>query len=397
MNAIKILCVLAVCAMCIPAMGADIKAGPATLFKINSPSKDYSAAARAKIIQENIDKVLLSAEVPALRLEERPDKSMVLWSGNFKIGDVLKEDAAKNGVTVAEEGANWIKAIKAAYGNYVNKNLKFILSSDIHNCHIEWYGVSTDIRMRQWVKAITMEQNRGKTDALFLVGDYALDYWFNGGSYNKGTSNTKAFFDKYVKALPNAIPVYPVAGNHEQYTNAKWKEITGFDRFYTVNMGNCMFIMLDAFADELGPDYDHDGKYVNHNVAYIKSMLAKYPAKNVFLVSHWFEKSKESDEFKQLVASEPRIRCMFCGHDHNYQVDITGDEWGNKPIIHTGEFSYAGAVEAKDDVCWGYRVLRVGMDGTVSTEYVVPAHNVLPDGTRKLVPEKTLGKWSKKY
>ncbi|MBQ9358478.1 MAG: metallophosphoesterase, partial [Abditibacteriota bacterium] len=342
MTFVKALLAVVLCALCVSAMAADIKAGPRVLFSVNSPSKTYTAAERAKIIQENIDKVLLSENVPVLRAVEQPDKSMAVYDGDFKIGDVLKEDAAKGGLTAAEEADKWIKSIRAAYGAYANKDRKFILSSDIHNCHIDWYNVPTQTRMLYWVKAITMEQNKGKADALFLLGDFALDYWFNGGSYNKGTSNVTVFFNKYVKALPNALPVYPIAGNHEQYTNEKWKEITGFDRQYTVNMGNCLFIMLDSFSGELGPDYDHDGKYVPFNVEYIKSMLAKYPAKYVFLCSHWFDKNLETPEFNDLVKNEPRIKALFNGHDHNYQVDTSVDAWGNKPVLHTGEFSYAG-------------------------------------------------------
>ena len=396
MNLVKAILAIMLCALCVSAMAADIKAGPRVLFKIDSPSKDYTAAERAKIIQENIDKVLLSENVPQLKAVEQPDKSMAVYDGDFKIGDVLKEDAAKSGLTVAEEADKWVKGIKAVYGVYANRDRKFILSSDIHNCHIDWYNVPTQTRMLYWVKAITMEQNKGKADGLFLLGDFALDYWFAGGSYLKGTSNVTVFFNKYVKALPNALPVYPVAGNHEQYAPDKWKEITGFDRQYTVNMGNCLFIMLDSFSGELGPGYDHDGKYVNLNVEYVKSMLARYPAKYVFLCAHWFD-AGESEEFKKLVADEPRIICMFCGHDHQFRVEERGAEWGNKPILHTGQFSYAGGEEDKDSVCWGYRVLRVATDGTVSSEYISPAHTVLPDGTRKYVPEKIYAKWSQKY
>ena len=44
-----------------------------------------------------------------------------------------------------------------------------------------------------------------------------------------------------------------IAGNHEQYGDAKWREITGFPRSFTVECGNYVFILWDSYGADLDP------------------------------------------------------------------------------------------------------------------------------------------------
>lgn len=247
--------------------------------------------------------------------------------------------------------------------------MKVLLTSDIHDCHLDWYGVKTENRISKWAADICAEHEREPLDMILMLGDYALDFWFNGGTYvNKKESRTKHFLDTYASRLPK-VPTYLIPGNHEQYAPEDWKRITGCERYVTAVMGNSLFIMTDSYAGDLGPDTDADGTYVPADCGYIREQLAKYDCPNVFLCTHGWEPENETEEFKELVRTESRIKCLFQGHYHRSFIKDPGEEYGHKCILQTGNYSYTSDSRGPAASFWGYRLLYID-DTCIRSEYI---------------------------
>ncbi len=276
-----------------------------------------------------------------------------------------------------------------------NRTKRFIMTSDQHDCHIEWYGVDTDTRLRLWAKAICDEHEKEPLDGIFLIGDYSLDFWQSGGSYfDRGESRTKHFIDTYLPLLPAGVPVYLVPGNHEQYDNETWKEITGFDRYFTVEVAGILFIMWDSFGGDLEPTYNYDGTYLPMDTAYLKKALKKYKGDTVFIVTHTFEAELESSETIDVIRHDERIKAVFSGHDHLSRIQtLIGT---SIKILRTGNFSYTNYKEPRESF-WGFRDLVVTKDG-FSSKYIMPACSAAVDGTNtEELPYRTGWEYSEDF
>lgn len=252
---------------------------------------------------------------------------------------------------------------------------RLILMSDIHYCN-EWYGITPEIKRDMLCADLEREYEKDPYDALLLLGDYSLDHWLwnTKGSYlTQGISNTKRFAEDCLPRMaPQGVEVRMIAGNHEQYGEALWEDLTGFKRRDHLVCGSVLFILLDTFGADLDPTEHSDGTYIGANVSDIEDLMMRYPDKKVVLCAHWFDMGRESEEFRSLIAREDRIICMFCGHNHLSKCIPVGEEYGNKPIICTGHYSYSG--EKNPIHCLnGYREVVITKDG-ISSKYIVPSH-----------------------
>ena len=199
---------------------------------------------------------------------------------------------------------------------------------------------------------------------LFLKAKY-LAFYLNEGHI----SNTANIIQKYFSQLP--APFYMLPGNHEQYAPETWKAITGFDRYYTVPYGEFVFIMLDTFSGNLGPDFHSDGTYEPADVNYIRKVMTENPGKKFFLCAHDFYTHEESEGFKKLL-KEPDILGLFAGHTHESRVFWLGEEFGKKCLIRTGNYAYSHAFEGQF-ASWGWRELKTDVaHRKVFTEYILP-------------------------
>lgn len=255
---------------------------------------------------------------------------------------------------------------------YIENNIcneRILIITDIHNCHIDWYDTKNDDRMSVLCSALKEQYKSTPYDCILSLGDYSLDFWKwqIGGSYlwSPPVSRTTEFMEKYASRFP--AKAYFLAGNHEQYGNEKWQEITGNPREFAVVYGNYVFAMLDTFAGDLDPTENHDGVYTGINTEFLTAILKKHPDKKIVLCAHDIVPEKESNEAKSIICSENRILCAFTGHTHDSDIKITGNDMRNLPIIYCGNFSYSVSDKPKN---WGYRILNLS-DGNFSTEYIV--------------------------
>lgn len=256
---------------------------------------------------------------------------------------------------------------------------RILITSDIHCTDLEdWYGVSDDSRMEHWLRSVWLEHERQPFDLILIPGDISLDYHECKTPFDKGYSTGYVFMKMYASRLPAGVPVLVGAGNHEQFPEETWQKITGNPRQCHAVVGSHTFILLDGFRDELGKHFHSDDRYTPMDVAYIRELLERYPSNHVWLLAHWFEMGEESEEFRRLVAREPRIRGLFMGHSHEHQLIPLGADYANKVIAQTGNFSYTMS-GADSGGFWGFRDLVIGENKAVSS-YIMVDSDVILDG-----------------
>ena len=262
------------------------------------------------------------------------------------------------------------------------REYRILLTSDIHCTHLlEWYGTSYRDRMQHWVDSVLAEHEKQPFDLIVILGDVSLDFWEHqgGGSYiNQNRSTTDEFVKDFVSQLPDDVPVFMLAGNHEQYGPDDWLAITGNERQGAFVLGDQLFVFVDTFAGELDPDYHHDGKYMGVDMDFVNEQLALHPDKDVWLIGHYFNVDAESDAFCQLLGENDRIRGLFQGHTHQCVPINLGDQYGGLTIAQTGNFSYTKATDVVGSF-WGFRDLVIGEEGA-SSRYIIVESDAVIDG-----------------
>lgn len=256
-----------------------------------------------------------------------------------------------------------------------------ILTSDIHLCHVSWYGVDSPTRIEKMINDLNAYREKVNYSKILMLGDYSLDFWVHsicGSWINQKLSNTKNIIKDYFSRL-DCQDYCMIPGNHEQYSNEQWKEITGFDRQFYTCVGGYLFIMLDNFSGNLDPKEHSDGTYTLTDLDYVKEVMALYPDAPVVLCAHWIDPEKEAENLADFIKNEPRVLCMFVGHDHSTAIDTLGDEWGNKKIIHLGNYSYVKRTVNIKDSMWGWRVLKLSSKG-IDVSYYTPQSTLTADG-----------------
>ena len=273
---------------------------------------------------------------------------------------------------------------------------RIIIASDVHWCHLEWYGLSNRERLDRFVSDLEAEYEKDPFDALLLLGDYSLDHWqwnVQGCYLKHGVSNTADFVKTYMDRLKAlGIEIRMIAGNHEQYGDVLWEEITGgFKRRDHLLIGDNLFVLLDNYGVHLDPRVHSDGTYCGVDTEYVRALMAQYPDSRVFLCAHHFAPEVESDAFKQLMREEQsRIVCLFGGHVHKSRAVKLNEQFGeNKYLLYTGNYSYSSEKEDALRCPWGYRELIITDEG-FSSAYITPKNTyVIKDQTTDLPYGKT--------
>ncbi len=267
--------------------------------------------------------------------------------------------------------------------------------SDIHDCHIDWYGTKNADRMEKMVKDIADRQKTHPSDLTLILGDVSLDFWMwaEKGSYLRepSVSNTDHFVKNYRNRLAGGA-VFMIPGNHEQYGEEKWLELTGCPRTYILEAGNAIFVLLDNFAENLDPRDHSDGTHTQSNCDMVRHVLDCYPDDLIFLCAHHFDPATESDEFRELLEQNDRIVALIQGHTH--RSDVIPDAIGGKPILQTGNYSYTGLRDHPSKSFWGWRELEFHDDGTIRSYYHVPESTALYGETEFTVPEHDQDEWA---
>ena len=262
----------------------------------------------------------------------------------------------------------------------VYEPMEVLLSTDVHLCHLNWYGMTSDDRMAKMIDDMNAYHDEYGYSAILFLGDYSLDFWETGifGSWrHQELSNTKNFLEKYAADL-DCENWYIIPGNHEQYGYELWKDITGFDRQYYIKLGGYLVFMLDNFAGDLDPTTDNHGVYSYTDIDFIHEVMDENPEMPVILCAHYFDVSAEAARgtgFRDLVRDD-RVMALFCGHDHVRTVQKLGPDYGDKIIFHCGQYSYTKS--SVTDCPWGWRTMLMDEDG-LTVSYYAP-ESTMVDG-----------------
>ena len=254
---------------------------------------------------------------------------------------------------------------------------RILMASDIHLCHLDWNDVPCDVRVQNFIDDVRAEYEKEPFEALLLLGDYSLDYWkwqVQGSYLTQGISNTKRFVDEYLsqlKTLPIEIRMIP--GNHEQYGEELYYELTGHHREEIYVTGDWLFILMDTYKGGLDPTEHHDGVYTGADIDFVREQMAAYPDKKVVICSHYLEPWNETDEFKAILRDE-RVVCLFCGHNHKAEVWKLEEDCGNKIEACDGNYG-----EATANCLWGFREVFLS-DTALESTYIIPENTLTLDG-----------------
>lgn len=245
---------------------------------------------------------------------------------------------------------------------------RVFLLSDLHYCQEEYGGISRDEKAQRIIEFIHEEHKKDPLSMILFLGDYSLDHWAwntKGTWLNEGKSYTKQFFDLYMQDLP--APFYMLAGNHEQYDEQQWLQITGFRRSAEYVLGDYLFVLWDSYGDNLNPTEHSDGTYTPIDVAKVRALMAEHPDKKLILCSHYFLPTMSQEEMELI--RDPRIVCLFQGHTHLCSVITLPEEYGGKKLLQTG--AWASTYTPSTNYPWGARDLYLE-DNRVISGYIVP-------------------------
>jgi len=200
-------------------------------------------------------------------------------------------------------------------------------------------------------------EQTGPLDAVLVLGDLSIDDY---GFRNLPVNYCERFKKQCLDLLP--CPSYVIAGNHDSYPNGIWKNIFGYDRQFSVKIGNAVFIMLDTFR-QVPASGASGSAFTDVDIPFLERELAKYPNETIFLCAHYFREGNE--ELSRILKNNDRIICLFQGHTHINGV-YRPDSFQGKCLVDIGGYGYNGEcvngkwVFDRFDAAWawGYEVLE---------------------------------------
>ena len=261
-----------------------------------------------------------------------------------------------------------------------NSSKRVLIITDFHFCQLEYYSVPRDEKLKRLIEQINEEYKKEPFEFILFLGDYSLDFWqwVTKGTYlTEGKSYTAEFIEKLRPHLPT--PYYMIAGNHEQYGEEKWKEITGFSRSGVMSLDDFMFILWDSYGENLDPAEHSDGTYTPIDVEKVRKIMEEHKDKKFFLCSHHFVPAGTEDE-KKLI-NDSRVICLFTGHTHKSNVLTLPEDYGCKKLVQCG--SWAEVSTDSNERCWGVRDVHLYNDKMIS-RYIVPDNEMWDEDGKKL-------------
>lgn len=306
--------------------------------------------------------------------DEQTETAITKWLNEHPEASTTVQDGS---ITENKLASNLSYQLKRRY----LRPFRYLFISDIHYSTRNWYSVYDDNRMKKMIDDIHKEDAANKFDGIFILGDISLDYWVSGGTAdNDLISYSEKFIKYYAPKISSKLFIGP--GNHDGFSNSRWKKMTGLNRQFTVidEDKNVAIIYLDTFEHQDPEEYDDDGTYKQVDTTYLSEQLELCSGKTIFLCSHYFNYNNESSTFKEMVRTNDDIVCLLAGHTHNSRVINLGSDYGNKLLLETGHYSYAGSSAGDPENCmWGFRDVTLTSNG-INSSYIVPEYTVTISG-----------------
>ncbi len=220
--------------------------------------------------------------------------------------------------------------------------------------------------------------SKAPVEAVLVLGDLSIDDY----SFRKLPRNYCEQFKKdCMEKLP--CPSYALAGNHDSYPNDLWKAVFGYDRQYSIKIGDAAFIMLDTFNS--CPASGASGSpYTGVDYEFLKNELKKYPTEQIFICTHYIRNDSYDEKFIELLNQNNRIVCLFDAHTHRNRLFIPHEQV-TQYQINVGGYGYQGIHlengkwdfnQFEESLAWGYEVLEWN-DTEAHVYYVKPSRRYI--------------------
>ncbi len=218
-------------------------------------------------------------------------------------------------------------------------------------------GITQKDKIDKIISDINAEYEKEPFDAVLVLGDLSIDDW---DIRNLPDIYCERFKTDCMDKLP--CPAYALPGNHDSIPNEMWRDIFGYDREYSIKIGNNVFLMLDTFKN-IPATAACGGRFTGFDYDFIKKELSKYTDnENIFICCHYTREEKEPD-FPEI----PNLRCLFRGHTHEAE-SLT---FHGKPLYDIGGYGYNGIhIDGRGytfniffpECAWGYNMLEIEDD-----------------------------------
>lgn len=279
----------------------------------------------------------------------------------------LETDLAKNRYDID-------KSVDSKIAQAVNKDLKIFFASDIHfgvenqlTDDRRW-GYTDDERMEIFIDTIKHENSLGTIDCLIFAGDQASNNLLPDAIGGVEKDYLPEFVER-MKAI--GIPFYCTNGNHELYTDAKWRELFGYGSNYIITIKDYDIIVLNNFADTSTTIPTSSGYLLSDISNEVKTSILNYlnasDNTKAIVVSHYCEEdTMELPNTAEVVAHE-KVLFALDGHCHTLK-EINKYTIGGKPVLNCGHFS----TDTTPNSYFSYRIFK-DEDGLIQSYAVKPA------------------------
>lgn len=310
----------------------------------------------------------------------------------------------------------------------VDHDLRFAVVSDIHYDYddTEETNMGIDTKMMCLINSMNEEHHKKTLDFLLITGDI---------HDNCTLEKMHTFKKDYLWRFEMPVVVFP--GNHDNFTDEVWRELTGYGRQFSLETDDFYFIFCDNFGDNLGKTWlshwaayyssadeqayipcesTDDGAlligidisleevtptmqgwnfipteggytklayvkdcdmYKSVSLEYVQSEVAKAGDKNIICISHQFLSTTEGDEngVKDYLNSLPNFIGYLEGHAHIYydSCSATTGKW----ILNSGHFykPNGGWDNVAANNYRGFRIIEIDNNELV-TYKIQPTQNV---------------------
>lgn len=222
------------------------------------------------------------------------------------------------------------------------------------------FGYTQKERMNIIIHELNTFMDKEPVEAVLVLGDLGTDDY---GYRNLPLNYCRKFKEECMEQLASIS--YALPGNHDSYPNDMWREVFGYDRQYSVKIGDAAFIMLDTYQG--GTATNGSGSpYTGVDVAWLEQELVKYPNEKIFLCVHGKGHQEYDEKFHGFMKKHPEIVCMLEGHSHKNEI-MQPEDLDQRLLINVNGYSYHSERQPdgkwrfdtfEQEYAWGYGVLE---------------------------------------
>jgi len=279
-------------------------------------------------------------------------------------------------IKTMEYGIN--DSVDSKIAQAVNKDLKILFASDIHlgieeqtTDEIRW-GYTDDERMNILIEKIKYENSLGTIDCIVFAGDQVS----NSLLPDAINRIEKDFLPEFIERMKEiGIPFYCTNGNHELYTDEKWRNLFGYGSNYIISIKDYDIIVLNNFTD-ISTTIPTSTGYLQSDIdeatkTSILNYLNDSDKSNAIVVSHFVGTDTVQKPNTEAVISHEKVLCVIDGHCHTFAAGTIA----GKPHYNCGNFS----TDTTAGSYFSYRIFK-DEDGLVQSYAVKPECDYVVDG-----------------